>query len=108
MKRVLFLDIDGVLHRCHGSDEPTIATTPLCDLLELRPDLFGWAPNLADALGDLDCDIIIHSSWRRYLPDQDIQAAWDRWQAGSGVAPTVRCCARLRLMRWSRCSRRAA
>jgi len=73
-KSVIFLDLDGVLHRAHHPGELTIATAGIEELLEERPDLFGWSHRLADALEGHRCDLIIHSSWRAYVPDSDLRA----------------------------------
>lgn len=71
--KVLFIDIDGVLHRCHEPGEPTIANTPLVDLLELRPDLFGWVPVLERLLAGTRCALFVHSSWRKYVHEDDLK-----------------------------------
>jgi len=73
-RRILFIDLDGVLHRVHKPDELTISTAGFEELLEERPDLFGWSHHLADALEGHRCDIIVHSSWRAYMPDSDLRA----------------------------------
>jgi hypothetical protein len=70
----IFLDLDGVLHRAHHPGELTIATAGIEELLEQRPDLFGWSHHLADALEGHRCDLIVHSSWRAYMPDTDLRA----------------------------------
>jgi hypothetical protein len=68
-RRVLFLDVDGVLHRAQEPGEVSIATAGLEELRAARPDLFGWVPHLARTLAGHPCDIVVHSSWRRYAPD---------------------------------------
>lgn len=67
--KVLFIDIDGVLHRAFEPGELTIAGATLDELREERSDLFGWAGLLAQALGDHECDVVVHSSWLAYLSD---------------------------------------
>lgn len=49
--KVLFVDIDGVLHRAFGPSDRTIASASLDELREQRSDLFGWVGLLAEALG---------------------------------------------------------
>lgn len=73
-KRVLFADFDGVLHRIHQPHELTISTAGFMELLEERPDLFGWSAFLADALNGHACDLIIHSSWRAYMRESDLKS----------------------------------
>jgi hypothetical protein len=66
-QNVLFLDIDGVLHRAAYPGELTVATAGLAELLEERPDLCEWSQHLADSLDGHSCGIVVHSSWRAYL-----------------------------------------
>jgi hypothetical protein len=71
---VHFLDIDGVLHRAAYPGELTVATAGLGELLEERPDLFGWAQHLADALDGHACGIVVHSSWRAYVSSSALRS----------------------------------
>jgi hypothetical protein len=71
---VLFLDIDGVLHRSAHPGELNIATAGLGELLKDRPDLCGWAQHLADALDGHACGIVVHSSWRAYLSSSALRS----------------------------------
>ena len=66
-RNVLFIDIDGVLHRSPGPGDLTIAMASLDELWEERVDLFEWAARLSDALGDDECDLLVHSSWRAFV-----------------------------------------
>lgn len=52
MRRVLFLDFDGVLHHAQGTAVPE----------------FSLAPLLADAMSGRDCDIVVSSTWREHHP----------------------------------------
>ena len=55
--RVLFIDIDGVLH-------PTVDTAS-ANQPALSDTLFGWLPMLASALkSHADVSIVVHSTWR--------------------------------------------
>lgn len=67
--KVLFIDIDGVLHRGFEPGELTVAGATLDELRQERADLFGWAGLLAAALGHHECEVIVHSSWRAYVSD---------------------------------------
>lgn len=73
-KKVLFADFDGVLHRVFGPGELTIATAGFGELLEERPDLFGWSEFLAQTLDGHSCQLIVHSSWRAYMRESDLRA----------------------------------
>ena len=68
-RKVLFLDIDGVVHRAFEPGESTIVSASLEELREERSDLFEWAGLLSDVLASHECDVIVHSSWRAYVPD---------------------------------------
>ncbi len=70
---VIFLDIDGVLHRAPRPGDLTIATAGLSELSEERPDLGGWSRHLADALHGHACEIIVHSSWRAYMSESALR-----------------------------------
>ncbi len=59
MKKLLFLDFDGVLH----------PTTTSLD----RPP-FCHAPLLESALQGRDCDVVVSSSWRHHHTHQEILA----------------------------------
>ena len=71
--KVLFIDIDGVLHRAFGPGDLTIAGASLDELREERSDLFGWAGLLAEVLGRYECEVIVHSSWRAYVSDKTLR-----------------------------------
>jgi hypothetical protein len=58
VKRVLFLDFDGVLHPAQGN---------------LVPE-FAHAPRLAGILADTDCAVVISSTWRDHLSLEEIRA----------------------------------
>ncbi|MGB7389415.1 MAG: HAD domain-containing protein, partial [Pseudomonas neustonica] len=59
---LLFLDYDGVLH----PDEVFLLSN---GRVELRADgsLFMWAPTLMELISDLDVQVVLSTSWVRYL-----------------------------------------
>lgn len=73
VRKVLFVDIDGVLHRASELGELTIASASLAELREERLDLFEWASLLSDAIGDDECDLLVHSSWRAFVSDDTLR-----------------------------------
>ena len=73
-QNIVFLDLDGVLHRAPRPGELTIATAGISELLEERPDLCEWSQQLANALEGRACGIIVHSSWRAYMSDGAMRA----------------------------------
>lgn len=67
---VIFLDFDGVLH-------PTnyLRFTETNGELVLQNDArFCWAAELWELIKDVDCDLIIHSSWRTSYSLAEIKA----------------------------------
>jgi hypothetical protein len=73
-RNILFLDLDGVLHRAPHAGELTIATSGIGELLEERPDLCQWSRQLADALEGHACGILVHSSWRAYVSSKALRS----------------------------------
>lgn len=84
--RVLFLDFDGVLH-------PASATfglspqVPLSQIRKVRPATFVHAGTLAEMLlPHDDVRLLVHSSWRNQLEDDELRAIVPElqpWFAGS-------------------------
>ncbi|MEO8136735.1 MAG: HAD domain-containing protein [Betaproteobacteria bacterium] len=71
--RLLCLDFDGVLHpSVEVADFPT-AGLPLLAYIQSRPHLLRWAGLLHAAMADSDCDLIVHSSWRKEVLDSDLR-----------------------------------
>lgn len=56
MKRLLFLDFDGVLHPASATVNEQVCQLPL----------------LADCLADVDCHLVISSNWRHHHPLREL------------------------------------
>jgi len=71
--KVLFLDIDGVLHP--STDVLDFAATglPLLAYAQSRPHLLRWAPLLVRSLAETACQIVVHSSWRNEVSDTELR-----------------------------------
>ncbi len=70
MRKVLFLDFDGVLHPASGSHMPE----------------FARAPMLAAVLEGAACDVVISSTWRDHYPLEHLKTLLPPSLAGKVVA----------------------
>lgn len=88
--RALFLDFDGVLHDATETSglSPLV---PLLQIREARPAAFVHAARLAMLLaGHDDVRVVVHSSWRNLLDDDELGALLPElvaWYAGSVQQP---------------------
>lgn len=67
--KVLFLDIDGVLH---SLDSPVDIIYEPTKIRVVGPRLFEFAPILSELLAGHAVDIVVHSSWRQHMPFDDL------------------------------------
>lgn len=67
---VLALDFDGVLHPATGAVFVDFSQPAWQLIVQLRTQgRFVWVPHLEQALRGSDAQILIHSTWRRRVPD---------------------------------------
>lgn len=70
--RVIFLEVDGVLHPASAAIRFSLAGSVKTNAQELW--LFRWAWILEDLLAPYpDVGLIIHSGWRLFLPENELQ-----------------------------------
>ena len=67
---VLFVDIDGVFHAVAPRDFEYRGDLLVSD----HPDLFQWAPLLWKIMERYPVDLVVHSSWRRLYPLEELIA----------------------------------
>lgn len=69
MKTVLFVDIDGVFHSMSDRHFEYVGNS-----LVVADDtgLFQWAPLLWPIIEPYEVDLVVHSSWRKIYPIQEI------------------------------------
>jgi hypothetical protein len=60
VKTALFLDIDGVLHPLGASEFEEVGR----ELIVTGQDLLRWVPILWELIGEVDVQLVVHSSWR--------------------------------------------
>ena len=72
--KVLFLDIDGVLHPSTDVLDFVASGLPLLAYVQSRPYLLRWAPLLAQSLNDTACQIVVQSSWRNEVTDTELRS----------------------------------
>ncbi len=71
MNAVLFVDIDGVFHAVDSRDFEYRGD----DLVVSDDqDLFQWAPLLWEVIKRHPVDLVVHSSWRRLYPKEELIA----------------------------------
>jgi hypothetical protein len=71
--RVIFLEVDGVLHPASAAIRFSLAGSAKANAQELW--LFRWAWILEDLLAPHpDVGLIIHSGWRLFLPENELQS----------------------------------
>ena len=71
MNAVLFVDFDGVFHAVDSRDFEYRGD----DLMVSdSPDLFQWAPLLWEIIEPHPVNLVVHSSWRRLYPREELIA----------------------------------
>ncbi len=71
MNSILFIDIDGVFHAVDSRDfEYRGDSLVVVD----HPDLFQWAPLLWEIIEHCPVNLVVHSSWRRLYPLEELIA----------------------------------
>lgn len=71
IKSVIFVDIDGVFHAVDSRDfEYRGDDLVVSD----NPDLFQWAPLLWQIIEQCPVHLVVHSSWRRLYPSEELIA----------------------------------
>jgi len=70
MNAILFVDIDGVFHAVDARDFEYRGDLVVSD----SPDLFLWAPLLWQIIEPYPVDLVVHSSWRRLYPSDELIA----------------------------------